>query len=357
MFVAWRDLRFARGRFVLIGSVVALITLLVGFLSGLTGGLAAQNVSAVLALPANHLVFSAPSSDADSGASFSDSAVTEAQANTWSNTSGVENVSPIGVSQTRAEADDRKASIAIFGVEPGFDDDSPTKDGDVVLSSPIAEELNADAGDTITIAGTDYTVSRVGAESWYSHTAVVRMTLEDWRAYSAATGNPDAFATVLAVTGEPDWAAINDEADTISQSPIASLTAISAFRSEIGSLLLMVGMLFGISALVIGAFFTVWTMQRKGDIAVLKALGASTRSLIRDALGQALVVLLLGVGIGIGIVSLLGALAGTALPFILSPITTILPGGIMILLGLAGAAFALRSVTTADPLTALGSNR
>lgn len=46
MFVAWRDLRFARGRFVLIGSVVALITLLVGFLDGLTGGLAAQNVPA-----------------------------------------------------------------------------------------------------------------------------------------------------------------------------------------------------------------------------------------------------------------------------------------------------------------------
>jgi hypothetical protein len=31
---------------VLIGSVVALITLLVGFLAGLTGGLAAQNVPA-----------------------------------------------------------------------------------------------------------------------------------------------------------------------------------------------------------------------------------------------------------------------------------------------------------------------
>ena len=48
MFVALRDLRFARGRFLLIGSVVGLITVLVGFLSGLTGGLAIQNISAVL---------------------------------------------------------------------------------------------------------------------------------------------------------------------------------------------------------------------------------------------------------------------------------------------------------------------
>ena len=127
--------------------------------------------------------------------------------------------------------------------------------------------------------------------------------------------------------------------------------------SEIGSLLLMVALLFGISGLVIGAFFTVWTMQRKGDVAVLKALGASTRSLVRDALGQALIVLVLGIGTGLSLVAVMGTFAGTALPFMLSPITTLLPGAIMIALGLAGAAFALRSVTSADPLTALGSNR
>ncbi|QUY61226.1 hypothetical protein [Gulosibacter molinativorax] len=45
MFVAWRDLGFARGRFALIASVVLLITLLVGFLGGLTQGLANANIS------------------------------------------------------------------------------------------------------------------------------------------------------------------------------------------------------------------------------------------------------------------------------------------------------------------------
>ena len=212
-------------------------------------------------------------------------------------------------------------------------------------------------GDKVTIAGTSYTVEAIGGDGWYSHTPVVEMTLEDWQAYSAATGSPDAYATVLAVTGSPDWAAADSANTTVSETTLGSLTALSAFRSEIGSLLLMVAMLFGISGLVIGAFFTVWTMQRKGDIAVLKALGASTPSLVRDALGQALIVLVLGIGIGLGLVTLFGALAGTALPFLLSPITTLLPGVIMIVLGLAGAAFALRSVTSADPLTALGSNR
>lgn len=352
MFVALRDLRFARGRFMLIGSVVALITVLVGFLSGLTGGLATQNISAVISIPADRIVFSAIG-----GASYSDSAISEQQADAWAATDGVTAAVPIGISQTRAEAGDARVAVAIFGVPSGFNSFAPSRDGLIGLSVPAAKDLGVSSGDDVAIAGTSYRVEVVDGDAWYSHTPVVQLTLNDWQAYAAATGSADAYATVLAVTGNPDWAAADAANATVSQTVLGSLTALSAFRSEIGSLLLMVAMLFGISGLVIGAFFTVWTMQRKGDIAVLKALGASTGSLARDALGQALIVLLLGIGVGTALVVLFGALAGSALPFLLSPITTVLPAGIMIALGLAGAAFALRSVTSADPLTALGSNR
>jgi len=356
MFVALRDLRFARGRFALIGSVVALITILVGFLSGLTGGLATQNISAILELPAERLVFSTQNAAA-AGASFADSAITRQQASAWASVEGVSAVDAIGISQTRAEAGDRRVAVAAFGVESGFTATAPSRDGVVALSVPAADDLGVVVGDSVVIAGNDYTVETIGGDAWYSHTPVVQLTLDDWQAYSAATGSPDAYATVLAVSGNPDWDAVAASSATTSSTVLGSLTAIGSFRSEIGSLLLMVAMLFGISGLVIGAFFTVWTMQRKADIAVLKALGASTRSLVRDALGQALIVLALGIGIGLGVVVVLGALASGALPFLLSPLTTLLPGAIMIALGLAGAAFALRSVTSADPLTALGSNR
>ena len=63
MFVAWRDLRFAKGRFALMGAVIVLITLLVGLLSGLTAGLARQNISAITDLNADRIVFSDPGGD------------------------------------------------------------------------------------------------------------------------------------------------------------------------------------------------------------------------------------------------------------------------------------------------------
>ncbi|MFD7949452.1 ABC transporter permease, partial [Streptomyces sp. NPDC059744] len=60
MFVAWRDLKFAKGRFALMGTVIVLITLLVGLLSGLTAGLGQQNISANRGLPAENIAFRAP---------------------------------------------------------------------------------------------------------------------------------------------------------------------------------------------------------------------------------------------------------------------------------------------------------
>lgn len=355
MFVARRELRFARGRFVLIGSVVALITILVTFLTGLTMGLAAQNVSGVLSIPADRLVFSAPAEGSAVG--FADSAVTDTQTARWEAAPGVDSVHAIGISQVRAQAGSTRVAISVFGVGAGVDPRAPSADGTLGLSRAAATDLGVGVGDQVSITGTSYVVATIGGDWWYSHTPVVQMTLADWRRLDASIGSTGAYATVLAVTGSPDWAGVDEATGTVSKSALGSLTAIGAFRSEVGSLGLMVVMLLGISALVVGAFFTVWTLQRKDDIAVLKALGASTGSLVRDALGQALVVLLCGVGAGVAMAVGLGMLAGSAVPFVLSPLTTAPPAVVMVVVGLVGAMLALRTVTRADPLTALGTKR
>lgn len=136
-----------------------------------------------------------------------------------------------------------------------------------------------------------------------------------------------------------------------------ALAAIGSYTSENGSLQLMRGFLFAISALVIGAFFTVWTIQRSGDIAVLKALGASTRYLLRDALGQAVLLLVLGTALGTALAAGVGALVGSAVPFVLDAPTVLFPAVVMIALGAVGAALSIRRITSVDPLTALGSAR
>ncbi|MFJ1800839.1 ABC transporter permease [Streptomyces sp. NPDC088180] len=360
MFVAWRDLRFAKGRFALMGSVVVLITLLVGLLSGLTAGLARENISAVTGLDADHLAFAAPPDG--QAESFTNSTVREDDWRTWAARPGVEAAQPVGIRTLNATAaGGRSAAVSAFGVEPdGTLGPEGIGPGQVVLSEKAAEELDASAGDRIALGRTERAVAAVATDASYSHAPVVWTSLDDWQQIGHDGAGPAEQATVIALTttGGVDLAAGDEAAGTSTLTLDDSLTAIGSYQSENGSLQLMRGFLFAISALVIGAFFTVWTIQRSGDVAVLKALGASTPYLLRDALGQAVVMLALGTGLGTALAAGAGALIGRgAAPFVLDAATVLVPAAVMIALGALGAALSIRRITAVDPLTALGSAR
>lgn len=346
MFVALRDLRAARGRFLLITTVVLLVAVLVSFLSGLTAGLAHQNISAVQGIDADQVVFAETGADP----SFDSSVLTEQQIAQWKSA----DATPIGISRTRAEHTGASPTqVALFGGEPSaFSNRPATAPGAVVLSSAAARELSAGTGDVVLLAGHEFTVADVAGDEWYSHTPVIWTSMQDWQAASPRAG----AATVLAVSGDVPGG-LDAEAGTHSLPAQDAVQAIGSYQAENSSLTLMTVLLFAISALVIGAFFTVWTVQRQPDIATLKALGATTGSLVRDALAQAAIVLTAGVTAGLAITALASLFLGEAMPFVLSPATTLVPALALIVLGLLGAAVALRFLFTTDPLTALGATR
>ncbi|MFG1644099.1 ABC transporter permease [Amycolatopsis sp. NPDC049252] len=358
MFVAWRDLKFAKGRFALMGTVVVLITLLVGLLSGLTAGLGRQNVSAITGLPADKIVFGGGGEKL----SYADSAVTAGQQRQWARTPGVAAAEPLGITTVKATAGGKSAGVSAFGVEPGSGlapDSGKLGDRSVVLSGPAADDLGLRPGDHVTLGGHELAVAAVRGDASFSHLPVIWTSLGTWRTLAPPAGD----ATVLALTtssdeGTVDTAAADRAAGTRTVATGDSLSAIGSYTSENGSLQLMRGFLFVISALVVGAFFTVWTIQRSGDVAILKALGAGTATLVKDALGQAVVLLAGGTLIGTGLAVGLGAvLAGSAVPFRLDPATVLVPAAVLIALGALGAVLAVRRITSVDPLTALGSAR
>lgn len=361
MFVAWRDLRFAKGRFALMGSVVLLITLLVGLLSGLTSGLARENISAVTGLPATHLAFAAPPGDQQ--VSFTSSQVPEKAWRTWRGQPGVRAAEPLGIRTTDAVSGERTAAVSAFGVEPAgglAPRGAGLAQGRVVLTEKAAQELGGlAAGATLKIGPLELAVAAVCGTAAHSHTPVVWMDLNDWQRIGNPGTSLDTLATVVAVSGDGiDLSAADAAAGTEARTVDEALGAIGSYQAENGSLQLMRGFLFAISALVTGAFFTVWTIQRSGDIAVLKALGASTPYLLKDALGQAVVMLATGTGLGTALAAGIGALiSGGNVPFVLDAATVLVPAAVMIALGALGAALSVRRITAVDPLTALGSAR
>ncbi|MEO5747852.1 MAG: ABC transporter permease [Ornithinibacter sp.] len=338
------------------GAVITLITVLVVLLSGLTAGLGAGNTSAITGLPADHLVFSAPAEGQK--LAFTDSSISPAVQAAWSRVPGVRDADPVTIVMSRATAQGRTAGVAVFGVSPGSPVAPEVKAGTVVLSAKAAASLDAAPGDRVDVAGSALTVGEVSGADEFSHAPVIWVAGADVPASGRETG----AATFIALsTDGGDLTAADRQLGTRTVSLDESLSAIGSYTSENGSLQLMRLMLFVISALVIGAFFTVWTVQRSAEIAILKALGASTGYLLKDALGQAFALLVLGTAAGAALAAGAGvaitALAGTSVPFELEVSTLLLPAVVMILLGLVGTAASLRTVTTVDPLTALGSAR
>lgn len=353
MFLALRDMRHAPGRFTLIAAVIAMMMLLVGFLTGLTGGLAAQNISALVSSGANTVV----ANSTNDTWSWANSSVTQEQADTWKAEATDATVTPLGVTTVRltpaedatdttADENDVSAAVTLWATED--------HDNGVTLNQKTADVLGVTDGDNVSLAGHKMTATITDDNGQYSHTEVAGVSLETFQHYMQAVTGSERYASVLLVDGNVENSeSIDAAAATQSQSLLSSLMRLESFKSEIGTLALMIGMLFGISALIVGVFFLVWSMQRQGDVSVMKALGASNAWLRKDALGQAATVLILAIAVGTCLALGLGAAIASVAPFVVSWWTIAPPAVAMFIAGLIGSLVSLRQITRADPLVAL----
>ncbi|RUP94324.1 ABC transporter permease [Corynebacterium pseudodiphtheriticum] len=392
MFLALRDIVSARGRFSLISFVVGLITVLLVMLTGLTGGLAKHNTSALEALAPERYVFTSDEP------SFQESQVTTSDVQEWQELVDADSqVIPLGTAQTRLEAGSAMG-VAVLGLpagtkvpapvvsgagaagseiagatgtgvaaEAGADSAEPQEtqeavlgeDG-IVVSQEIVAEAGVQPGETVEIGGVEQPVSAVVADEHYSHQPVVWASTQVWQQISRA--HDDVVGTVLAVdTRDRHAGALRDEewqdAENQTGDSVAtvedSFSGLAAYQSEQASLQLIQVLLYAISALVTVAFLSVWTIQRSRDLSVLRALGASPAYVWKDALGQAAVVVGIGVVLGAGVGWAAGVWAGNSVPFDLRWTTIVVPAAGIWVLGMCGALVATRRVKKIDPASAL----
>jgi putative ABC transport system permease protein len=91
VFIAVRDLAYAKGRFLLMGFMVALVAYLMTFLSGLSAGLISNNVSGLMVLPVTHFSF-----QYDDMPTFRSSLVDQSMWAGWAAKPGVKLAEPMG---------------------------------------------------------------------------------------------------------------------------------------------------------------------------------------------------------------------------------------------------------------------
>jgi putative ABC transport system permease protein len=383
MFIAVRDLLHAKGRFLLMGFVIALVAYLMTFLSGLSTGLISNNVSGLMALPVSHFVFMA-----DDRPTFRSSLVDRSMWEGWAGKPGVRRSTPIGHTTFNGRgADNEPLEFVLWGLTPGSYLDPPVAEGrplgatenGVVISRLLAQR-GVKIGDTITLDRVLTELEVIGItpdERNYEHAPIVYAPLAKWQeaTYGPPGGAPPGeklpavvyeYCSAIALDLDPGLtpaqiAAVDEELGTTTLSMQQSFATSPAYEVEVFTVAAIQAFLVVTSAVLVGAFFLIWTIQRTSEIGLVKALGASNGYLLRDSLGQALLLMVAGIGVGIALALATGlaiqTFAAAGFPFQSDPASAAMSGGLLMLAGLVGGAVSIRLITSVDPIIALGRDR
>lgn len=380
MFIALRDIVFAKGRFLLMGFVVLLIAFLMTFLSGLSAGLVSNNVSGLMKVPATHFAF-----QYDDRPTFRGSLVERGMWQNWRARPGVIAAEPFGHATFNARgAGDEPLELVLWGIAPGSFLAPPITAGEVlgrvdngaVISSLLADR-GVKIGDRITLDRvlTELVVVGIADERNFEHTPIVYVPLPKWQeaTYGPPGGAPpgeklpDAvfqYASAIALRLAPnvDLKAADKALGTTTLTREESYGTSPAYTIEIYTVAAIQGFLVLVSVVLLGAFFAIWTIQRTAELGLVKALGASNAYLLRDSLGQALLLMAVGVALGaalgLGTGYLFKAMTtGLGFPFILEPAKVGASTALLLLAGVTGGAISVRLITRVDPIIALGRDR
>ncbi len=360
MFLAFRELRYARLRYLMIGTIVTMLALLVFMLSGLANGLANDSAAAVEAMPASAVVFQQGSQLLPQRSTLPVTVTRQVR-----NIPGVTAATPLGqstVTVQRAAGGDRLAAT-ILAIDPRGFLAPPIVAGQALRDAPadgvvVDRSLAKDGvrlGDALTLqpSGTRLTVVGFTSGRTYSHMPVIYAPLALWQ---GTVGYGTRVISAVVVQGGAEVA--GRIAATMPGVEVGSRAAVvramPGYAQETGSLTMIQGFLVAIAALIVAAFFYVLTLQKTAQLGVLKVLGATTMVLGRDLLGQ--VLLLTASGVAAGALLAVGAarLIPDSIPFLLERETVALYGGVLLMVAAFGALLSLRRIATIDALTAIG---
>ncbi|MBK6328113.1 MAG: ABC transporter permease [Chloroflexi bacterium] len=382
LYLAFKELWRNRGRFFLVSMVIALITLLVIFLAGLGEGLATANKEYLSNLGGELVVF-----QDQANLAVLSSQIGRSKMNDIRRTDGVADAGAIGASSVFVEypgmdTTAEPTSFSFLGVEPGRPGEPTVLDGrslsglranEAIIDRRIAQDTGLQIGDVITIkstqAGVDqfYPVTIVGitASQQFFFQSSIFVPLFTWDNIrpKPVVGNSQSELTYNIINIKLENPADEEVMIERLQNDIAGIEVVNVvtayenspgYAAQQSTLNTQRGFTLLIGVLVVGGFFQIQTLQKVGQVGMLKALGASNPLVGLAATAQIIITNLLGVVLG-GLATFLLALGlPQNVPIIFTGPQVIIAILTLLFIGPLGGLVSIRFLVRVEPLRALG---
>lgn len=358
MFLALREFKHARLRYALVTGVITMVAALVFILSGLANGLASGNSEAIEAIDADGYVVTAGSEYLLDRSRLPEDVVSAVQ-----EADGIEDAQPLvaSVGNVRNGDSDDVIGVSIMAVPPDTFLDPGANSGEsladvpdgIVIDQSLADE-GIEVGDTLTFDPSGLKLEVVGLTDGHQYrlAPTLFVNIEQMPEIS-----PESNGSVNAMVVQGDSEAIDALPDSIDNIMVGSETKIieslPGYQEQALTLNLIQGFLIVIAAGIIAAFFFILTLQKMGELGVMKALGATTKELAKAFIIQAVILGALGILIGIGAGYLMQILAQGTVPYQLDWMQVIVFGALILLVAVIGTLLSLFRIARVDPLDAI----
>ncbi|MFB1049886.1 FtsX-like permease family protein [Paraliobacillus sp. JSM ZJ581] len=339
MNIAWKEMKKNKAKFLILGSIVFLISLLTFIISGLANGLSDDNASLIKDLPEGQFYMS---DDAEQTYNLS-SIANETQESILSEHS---NSVAFSIQRGFVNDDADKQHGVVFMTSTASDLFENVKKGEIILDNSLKED-GIEAGDTLTNNQFDceFVVKGFVNQKKYSHSPVAYIHTEDYKQ--------------MYRTEEMQLLFLPDADDSLSLSGLESfsnktfLQTIPSYSAEQMSLNMIVWFLVVISGMLFAIFFYMMNVQKIGLYGILKAIGVKTSTLFKMMWTQMFVITSASLLLSILLSQLFNRIAPDGMPFSLSIITTIQLTLVFFVIGFIGATVSGLQIRKVGPLQAI----
>ncbi|MFT9846282.1 ABC transporter permease [Aneurinibacillus sp. REN35] len=356
MFLAIRELLYAKLRFVLVGAIIALVAWLVFIISGLASGLSFDNAGSLQTMNADYFVVEKGVDNR-----IDRSAIPVVDGKKIAERPYIEQAAPLTIRMSAvSNADEsKKWDMAVFATDKNsFMAPEEMGQADGVYVDESVQEEGARVGDTIkdTLTGTELKIAGFVAGQKFTHTPVMYVSMEQAKELNPLRKDTAEYVNVIALkmdkqhveTFKNEWTGY----EVLTKDEV--LQGIPSYTAEQGSLQMMIGFLFVIAAFVLAAFFYVMTLQKTSQFGVLKALGAKTGFLARTIIGQVVLVSAISIAVGVGCTYATAAVLPEGMPFLLDTAVVVVYSLILLAVATLGSLLSLYRVTKIDAIQAIG---
>ncbi|GKV56468.1 ABC transporter permease [Sporosarcina sp. NCCP-2222] len=338
MKIAWKEMRKNKTKFLILGSIIFLVSFLTFIISGLANGLSQDNAALIKDLPEGQFYLNENAkqtynlSKIDTG--LQEEIVKEhPQATAFSVQMGFVN-----------DVEDKQHSVA-FLTSTESDVFEDVREGEILLDSSLKED-GIRVGDVLTnnqFSG-EFTVKGFVDKKKYSHAPVAYINITNYQEMYRVMEMQTIF-----IPGK-DAPAYNG---LESFSNKTFLNAIPSYSAEQMSLNMIIWFLVVISGMLFAIFFYMMNVQKIGLYGILKAIGMKTIALFKMIWFQMIAITLVALSLSIGLSQFFNFVAPEGMPFHLSLDTVLMLSAVFLIVGFVGATISGFQIKKIEPLQAI----